>query len=67
MDNFSLRKMYEFYYINFVISFQGDLVYAITGTYPAQDFFSINERDGRITVLKNLKEDVARADKYIVS
>ena len=42
-------------------------MYAITGNYPAQDFFDINERDGRITVKKDLKEDVARANKYIVS
>ena len=46
---------------------QGDLVYAITGNYPAQDFFGINERDGRISVIKNLKEDVARANQYTVS
>ena len=42
-------------------------MYAITGNYPAQDFFGINERDGRISVIKNLKEDVARANQYIVS
>ncbi len=45
---------------------QGDLRFAITGTYPAQDFFAINERDGRITVIKDLKEDVARAATYTV-
>ena len=42
-------------------------MYAITGNYPAQDFFGINERDGRISVIKNLKEDVARANQYVVS
>ncbi len=49
------------------IFLQGDLRYEFTGVYPAQDFFEINQETGQVILKKNLKEDVARADKYTVS
>ena len=46
---------------------QGKLIYAVTGIYPAQDFFSINADSGEISVTKDLKTDSLRSTTYNVS
>ena len=53
--------------ISILFHFQGELVYAIIGDYPAPDFFAVNEKNGEITVTQDLKMDSLRSGIYVVS
>ena len=46
--------------------FQGDLVYELTGVYPAQFFFWIHRDNGRVYVLQDLNADSLRSTQYKV-
>ncbi|XP_041363172.1 uncharacterized protein LOC121378881 isoform X2 [Gigantopelta aegis] len=43
---------------------QGSLTYAATGIYPAQTFFDINENDGTISIIQDLKLDGMATPTY---
>ncbi len=47
--------------------FQGDVVYELTGVYPAQYFFWIDSQSGTVRVSQSLKNDNLRLISYSVS
>ena len=57
-----MKALYE----SVVCHFQGQIVYSLSGVYPAQQFFRINETSGAIYLKRSLKEDNLRLFKYTV-
>ncbi len=42
-------------------------MFELTGVYPSQYFFAIDNRTGVITVIKSLREDALQLTSYTVS
>ncbi len=45
---------------------QGRILYAITGVYPAQNFFWIDAGTGVVYVQRSLKDDSLKSSSYTV-
>ena len=46
------------------VSFQGTIRFSISGIYPAENFFWIDETSGRIYLKRSLKEDSLKSTQY---
>ena len=47
--------------------FKGNLTYEAVGNYPAEDYFSVDQSSGRVSLIRDLKTDPSGLQTYTVS
>ena len=50
-----------------LFKFKGNLAYEAVGNYPAEDFFSVDQSSGRVSLIRDLKTDPSGLQTYTVS